>query len=1255
MSLAQRVAALATRHGRDHDVRIVLNNRFPESVEEVIHAFDGLLPKEQFRVFEVPQGTAAMYPYSAWRMHAAERIRESVISEMRPDVVHVASLFEGWVDDAATSIAKGPTRSGATAVTLYDLIPLVRKEIYLVDSQMRAWYYEKLEALKRADLLMSISEYTRSEAMSVLQLPADHVVNISAAIDDVFQPRQMTPEAMLALGSQYGLTRPYLMYTGGIDPRKNIEGLIESFARLPAKTIEAHQLAIVCNASESDRQRLSALAERAGLKRDTLVMTGFVPEGDLIDLYNGATAFAFPSLHEGFGLPVLEAMACGIPVIGANTSSIPEVINFEDALFDPTNIDAMAAKVNQVLTDEVLRRSLREHALVQARRFSWDECARRAMEGFEALHERTSYVPGAMALLAGDALEGALSPKPDVASTSPKARPGLVYLSPLAPDKSGIADYSAELLRELVQYYDVTVVVRSAGVDDPWIQANCHVCSVAWFETNADDFDHVVYHFGNSEFHDHMFELLKRFPGIVVLHDFFLSGVINHIEDSGEVPYALTRALYASHGYPALSVQRMAGKLASIWSYPGNRLVLDDAVGVIVHSQFSKELANEWYGPGVSDDWTVIPHLRALPQLNRDDARRRLGLSEKDFLTCAFGLLGETKLNRQLLDAWLASPLAEDSNCQLVFVGENDPGVYGIELTKRIRDSGRGSRIKITGFAARSLYLDYLAASDSAVQLRGRSRGETSGTILDCLAHGIPTIINANGSAAEVPDDVVMKMPDSFTQAMLTKYLSSLRDTSMAQALSARAKEFIGTRHHPTNIGKQYRDAIEQLSVRAMKRKSLLRALSRIEGTADATDVDLIEAVRSIAWNQGGPSSPRQLLVDVSELVQRDAKSGIQRVVRNVLSILLRNSPEGYRVEPVYQRDGRYLYARNFTCAMLGLDDSILNDEEVEPRPQDRFLGLDLYPDGVVRNERLFHEFRNRGVSVYFVVYDLLPVLRPDTFVANADVHFAHWLKAISRAADGLICISRAVADELCEWVARADVRRCTPLNVGYFHLGADLSVGAPPHVSRVPDKADRQRVSVLEHVKARPSLLMVGTVERRKAHAQALSALELLWARGAQVNLVIVGKQGWMADELIKTLRNHPENGKRLFWLEKASDALLLELYDCASGLLVASEGEGFGLPLIEAAQHGLPIVARDLPVFREVAGEHAFYFSGTSAESLAEPLTKWLSLLEQRSVPDSSGMRWLTWAESTERLLNVISDRDWYRVVSSSRSTDK
>jgi glycosyltransferase involved in cell wall biosynthesis len=174
----------------------------------------------------------------------------------------------------------------------------------------------------------------------------------------------------------------------------------------------------------------------------------------------------------------------------------------------------------------------------------------------------------------------------------------------------------------------------------------------------------------------------------------------------------------------------------------------------------------------------------------------------------------------------------------------------------------------------------------------------------------------------------------------------------------------------------------------------------------------------------------------------------------------------------------------------------------------------------------------------------------------------------------------------------------------------------------------------------------MVGTIEPRKGYAQVLAAFEKLWSEGRPLRLVIVGKSGWMVQELIDRLRVHSRLGQLLFWLQEVNDADLDRIYEACSCLIAASEGEGFGLPLIEAAQHNLPILARDIPVFREVAAGHAAFFDGTATDSLARTITEWLELRAQNRIPRAEGIPWVTWAQSAERLKAIFLENHWYKL---------
>ncbi|MBF6648518.1 glycosyltransferase [Methylobacter sp. BlB1] len=1211
LSLVQAIV----RNRGSHEIFLALNGLFPESIEQIRAAFDGLLPQKNIRVWQVPGPVRSLGSGNDWRRRTGELVREAFLTSLKPDLVLISSLFEGPADDTVTSIGT-LSSSIPTAVILYDLIPLIQRQPYLENPVVEAWYENKLGHLRRANLLLAISESSRKESLHYLGFPAEACINISAAADSQFQSQQVDYKREQEVRQRYGLHRSFVMYTGGIDHRKNVKELIRAYAKLSKPLRASHQLAIVCaNLMPNSRAELEKIAKEQGLKNDELVLTGFVSEEDLLTLYNLCRAFVFPSWHEGFGLPALEAMSCGRAVIGANTSSLPEVIGRDDALFDPMSDTAIADKLTKVLTDDDFRAELEQHGLEQAKRFSWDISAQRAIAAFEALHARN--------------ISQALT---DVTFAR---RPKLAYVSPLPPVRSGISDYSAELLPELSRYYDIDVIVAQDLVSDPWIKANCTLRSVEWFKDHADLYGRTLYHFGNNYFHLHMFNLLETVPGVVVLHDFFLSGVVGHMHFSGRESGSWIKALYQNHGYPALQQHFDSSNTAEVpWRYPCNLDVIQKALGMMVHSENSLLLAKNWYGEGAADDWAVVPLLRVPAfDIDRAEARRLLNLGNDDFVICSFGLLGPTKLNHRLLKAWLASTLAKNSNCVLVFVGENHGGEYGMELIATIRQSGLDNRIRITGWTDTTTFRHYLEAADVGVQLRTLSRGETSATVLDCMNYGLPTIVNANGSMADLPDDVVFKLPDEFEDAEFVHALESLwKNTVERNSLGARAQEHIRTRHDPRTCAAKYARAIESFYYRsATDKHALIQAITGLD-EKPKNDVEFIKLADCIAKNLSPTPSQKQLFVDVSELIQRDARSGIQRVVRSVLRELLQNPPEGYRVEPVYATlEHGYRYARQFTLRFLECPDSVLSDGLIEYQNGDIFLGLDLQPQVIPAQRAFYQQLRRDGVLVQFVVYDLLCILSPQFFGEGALEGYQRWLEVVAES-DGAICISKSVANELSDWLEAHGQKRYRPFNISWFHLGADVKSSVPS--GGLPNNAD----TVLNSLYNKSNFLMVGTIEPRKGHAQVVSAFEKLWVEGMDINLVIVGKQGWMVEALVDKLRHHAELGKHLFWLEGISDEYLEKIYAASTCLIAASEGEGFGLPLIEAAQHKLPIIARDIPVFREVAGDHAFYFKGQKADSIKKALVSWLSLNAQGKSSSAEGMKWLTWKDSVQQLMAKI-----------------
>ncbi|WNL45531.1 glycosyltransferase family 1 protein [Dyella sp. BiH032] len=838
---------------------------------------------------------------------AAERVMTHVLDASGADAVWLSSVMEGFHEDA---LAPHGSPSACMVATLYDLIPLHDAE-QLGRSRARDWYLSRLEQLKRCDLLLAISSWVRDDAVARLGIAAERIAVIGAGVDPRFTPAAAGVDALSWARQRFGIDRPFVFYSGGFDERKNVPALLSAFAALPAPLREAHRLVIAGRLDGADRARLGQVARQAGLARQEVVFTGFVSDEELIGLYQACALFVFPSAQEGFGLPPLEAMACGACVLANDSSSLPEVVGAPEHLFDSAVSGAMTQAMQAALQDEDLRQRLRENGLRRAAHFSWNQVAERALAAIET---RTAQVP--------------------------RRRPASVMPAPAIRRAAEAAELAG------------TAVLPLYRVDTD------SVCE--------------------------LLPLIRQWPGCV--------------EWSGPwpAPGRMQAAdKYRLRGYAGLTATEQPGD----W----RKLLEQDAVAV-----------REAQDP--SWDSAIMDH------------------------------------------AWTRQRLMEDD---------------------------------------------------------------------------------------------------------------------IAQACAARLKD------------------------------------GELAQVADALD-------------RARPRANRRWLIDVTHIAHGDLRTGVQRVVRSILGAWLRDPPDGVRIEPVMFRDGRYRHAHAYACELLGIAvPADLPGDIVGVSADEVFVGLDWSMESLPSSAPLLRRWREAGVAMHFIVHDILPVTLPEAFHAQTRASFRQWLELITTLSDVVHCVSRSTAEELSRWLATHDAREWP--QIAHFLLGAD------PQAPRGTGELD---AGLSAAMKTRPSLLMVGTLEPRKGHGLALEAFELLWSAGVDANLVIVGRQGWLVGELVSRLDRHEERGKRLFWLDNVDDDVLHAIYTQATALLAPSLGEGFGLPLIEAAQRGKPIIARALPVFREVAGDYPSYFEGRSAAQLATHITRWLI---DRPRPGAHPT-WFNWKESADMLARSI-----------------
>jgi glycosyltransferase involved in cell wall biosynthesis len=673
---------------------------------------------------------------------------------------HVMSPFE-FSGPRATVVPEHSAHGDIPlVVTLYDLIPLGAPDRYLADPVQRRRYLDRLDLIREADLVLAISEWTRQDAIRELGLDGARVVTIGTGVSPFFGLGDGRDEAVRLLRQVLpAVQRRVVLCVSGADDRKNTERLIEAYASLPDSLRAGHQLVIVCSLPPVWAERWHDVAHIHGLAPGELVLTGRVDDPVLRALYQVARLLVCPSLYEGFGMPVAEAIACGCPAITSSTSSLPSILELPASTFDPTDAGEMAALLERALADDGFRELLIETARQRAGEHTWAGVAQRTLDALDHL--------------------------PDKPEPAPARRLRIAIAGPMPPTASGIADYNARLIGELARRCDLDVLLPTSEVADGLSESDARHLPLSELGRliDAHSYDALIWTVGNSPHHFEIFEAMQAFPGVAWLHDVRLAGFQDNYErDRHPLTYAESFAatLRAQYGprVPAEVLERPLPDAPHLYGLGVTRDWVRNARAVIVNSAFAAQLLAIDQGPDgpLPPVWTLPPAVGT--------AAAAPPPPPPIPVVGVFGIVHPYKACELLLDALPAVHAATGAG--MMFVGECS-AAYERELRAHAAQRGIAEHVHFTGRQSAPDYAAWFRRVTCAAQLRLATNGESSAAIRDAMAAGLAVITNVLFAAQDFGDAVVALPPDCDVAQLSSVLITLISDEAERRAIGERA------------------------------------------------------------------------------------------------------------------------------------------------------------------------------------------------------------------------------------------------------------------------------------------------------------------------------------------------------------------------------------------------------------------------------------------------------------------------------------
>lgn len=755
------------------------------------------------------------------------KLVEKYITENSIDIFCITSPFDGH------NVVYKKEWFGACKVVAitYDIIPYVMKDHYLAEPNSYQYYMECIDILRWVDEIQVISQSVEDDLVNYLNFDKDKISVIWGAVDKRYEEIEINGTEKKKIHDKFGINSAYIMCTGGDDERKNIAGLIEAYSKLPRSVIDTYQLVIICKLSQPSFKRYTELSIRLNVK-DRVILTNFVSHQELLIFYNLATLMAFPSIYEGFGLPIVEAWACGTPVLTSDNSSLVQIAGDAAVIVDAMSVDDITRGLNYALTECDLE-DLIKKGKKRLELFQWEEVAKKSIASFEKLKDSKENI------------------KPSEANDL------IAFFTPLPPIKSGISDYSVDIIKALYEYYQIDVYIDEGYKPDIVFDDQIQIFSHKEFERNRNKYKEIIYQVGNSEYHIYMYRYIQKYKGVVVLHDYNMHGIlIYHSLENGKLNYSIYEKIlkedYTDQQVRFYLEQLKAGKTGyKTWEWELNGFISNYAKRIIVHSFEAKEkLLEKNIKQNVKQIWHYAD--TQINKINRAEFKKNAGYSDNIVLFSAFGHIQETKRPIPILKAF-KKVIEEYPNARLIFVGKmSDETERQFETV--LEQKNLKAYVKVTGYTTLEDFDNYISITDVCLNLRYPYNGETSGSMMRNLVQGNAVVVNGIGSFNELPEHVCIKLPNVMTMSVVDE-IEQIYNAMKGiferpeeyQKIRENAKRFAKEELEVKAIARRYRDFIEA-EQGTIVNEGFLKDLSQAIVDRNLSQRQLMMLSKTIGW-----------------------------------------------------------------------------------------------------------------------------------------------------------------------------------------------------------------------------------------------------------------------------------------------------------------------------------------------------------------------------------------------------------------------